>query len=630
MAIKKVNARLLSLIVGILLAYPVIGNILIVSGVAERMISWKPEKLTIQWRSAWTLVPGYFHIEDLELSSTTVRGNRFNLSIDSGSISLSLIPLITRTISIRKAHGDGVEVSYIQNPKNKKVKLPSILTEQNSSASVIQINSEQKPNPLTAQKSTKPPWTIRLTNIFASNIRKADFNEMTLEGSGQLDALTMYFVTRGGHIEISNLQVGMAVGGLSQPQDSTGILQISADLSVAKNILRENRGKNMLKFWSGMITAKGDLENLGRTYFLPNALYNFGAGGSGYLDAKVVLKDGEVIDGSRLAFQSENFQTTFLALEASGSGQIQGSVDAKTEHPVRLQVAIDDFHLTQGGQSEAYLEGKNLVASVRIPRLYLYHQELENQSQFSFDVGEGVIRDIAHYNAYIPRQSGLKFLSGTGILRGGMTLNGGTAEGSITLIGEEVSLIARDREIHTAFELSANLTEGDYGRKTYRLRDTVLRLHDTQLVTLGRKTEKDWWGEFVIGEGDLIWDQPMKIDGRMSLTMRDVEPLIAGFRDPAKKKSPLDKMLNVKNVQGQLIAHTQEDHILLDPILIDSKGLEVISRVSLSHGSANGVLFAKLRGVSANVEIIDSKVKFRGLGGRHKILQQVNMAALEH
>ncbi|MGE4646572.1 MAG: hypothetical protein AAEJ59_00765, partial [Arenicellales bacterium] len=150
MAIKKVNARLLSLIVGILLAYPVIGNILIVSGVAERMISWKPEKLTIQWRSAWTLVPGYFHIEDLELSSTTVRGNRFHLSIDTGSINLSLIPLITRTISIRKAHGDGVEVSYIQNPKNKKVKLPSILTEQNSSASVIQINSEQKPDPLTA------------------------------------------------------------------------------------------------------------------------------------------------------------------------------------------------------------------------------------------------------------------------------------------------------------------------------------------------------------------------------------------------------------------------------------------------------------------------------------------------
>ena len=55
----------------------------------------------------------------------------------------------------------------------------------------------------------------------------------------------------------------------------------------------------------------------------------------------------------------------------------------------------------------------------------------------------------------------------------------------------------------------------------------------------------------------------------------------------------------------------------------------MISRVTLSPGSVNGVLFAKLRGLSANVEIIDSKVKFRGLGGRQKVSQQVNLAALK-
>ena len=630
MALKKLNNRLLSIVGAVLLAYPVIGNILIISGAAEKLISWKPEKLTMQWQSAWTLIPGYFHVQGLELNSTTVRGNRFNLSIDSGSVNLSLVPLITRTISIRKARGEGVEVNYTQSPENKKIKLPSILAEQSSSAGVIQIDSKPKPDPLTAQNTAKPPWTIRLNNIFADNIRKAGFNEMTLPGNGKLDGLTMHFVTRGGPIEIKNLQVAMTVGDLSQPQDSTRILEISADLSVAKNILRDNRGKSMLKFWSGTITAKGNFESLGKIYFLPNALYNFGVAGTGYLDAKVILKNGEVVDGSHLAFQSENFQTTFLALEASGSGGIQASIDAKAEHPVQFDVAIDDFHLTKETQSEAYLEGKNLLTSVRVPRLYLYHQELENQSQISFDIGEGVIRDITHYNAYLPVQSGLKFLSGTGILRGGMTLNGGIAEGSITLEGEEVSLMARDREVHTGFELSANLTEGDYDRKTYRLRDTTLRLHDTQLLTRGRQTADDWWGEFVISEGNLTWDQPMKIDGRMSLSMRDVEPLIAGFRDPAKKESVLDKMLNVKNVQGQLIAYTKEDHILLDPIFIDSKGLEVISRVALSPGSANGILYAKLRGVSVNVEIIDSKVKFKGLGGRKKVLNEVNMAALEH
>ena len=630
MATPKTKVRFITAIAGIILAYPVIGNVLIFSGGAEKLINWKPQKLTIQWQSAWTLIPGYFHVQGLELNATTVRGNHFFLRVDSGSVSLSLLPLINRTVNIKKARGEGVEIRYAQSPKNKSLKLPSVLAGQSSSAGINEPDSKPKSDPSTLQNPAKPPWTLRLADVSADKIRKADFNEMTLQGNGKLDALTMSFVTKGGPVEVRKVQATMAVGDLSQPQDAAGILQIGADLSVAKNILRENRGKDMLKFWSGMITAKGNFENLGRIYFLPDALYNFGIAGAGYLDTRVVLKDGEVVDGSHLAFQSDNFQTTFLALEASGSGEIQGSVDAKARHPVQLKVTIDDFHLTQGGQSQAHLKGKHLVASVRAPRLHLHHQELEDESQFSFNIGEGVISDITHYNAYLPHQSGLKFLSGTGLLRGGMSLNGGTAEGSITLTGEEVSLMARDREVHTAFELSANLTEGDYARKTYRLQDTSLRLHDTQLVTPGRETEADWWGELVISEGHLTWDQPMKIDGRINLSMRDVEPLIAGFRNPLKKESPLDKMLNVKNVQGQLIAHTKDDHILLDPIFIDSKGLEIISRVALSHGSTNGVLYAKLRGVSANVEIIDSKVKFKGLGGREKVLQQVNMAALEH
>ena len=630
MARQNTKARFSKVIIGILLVYPVIGNILLFSGGAEKLISWKPEKLTMQWQSAWTLIPGYFQVEGLELNSTTVRGNRFGLRVDSGSVSLSLTPLINRTVNIRNAQGEGVEVRYTQSPKNKTIKLPSVLAEQNASTDLNALDSRQTPDELTAQDPAKRPWTIRLADISADNIRKATFNKMTLEGDGRLDALTMHFVTRGGPVEMSELEVAMAVGDPSQSQNSPRILQISADLSIAPNVLRENRGKDMLKFWSGAITAKGNFENLGKIYFLPDGLYNFGVFGAGYVDARLVLENGEVVDGSHLAFQSENFQTTFLNLEASGSGGIQGSVDAKAEHPVQLRVMIDDFSLAQGSQSEAHLKGNNLVASVRAPRLLLYHQELENESHFSFDIGEGVINDITHYNDYLSRESGLKFLSGTGLLRGGMSLNRGTATGSITLAGKDLSLMARDREIHTAFELSANLTEGDYDRKTYRLQDTALQLHDTQLVTSGRKTEADWWAEFLVSEGTLIWDRPMKIDGRMSITMRDVEPLIAGFRDPAKKESPLDKMLNVKNVQGELIAHTKDDHILLDPIFIDSRGLEVISRVALSPGSANGVLFAKLRGVSANVEIVDSKVKFKGLGGRRKVLQQVNMAALEH
>ena len=111
--------------------------------------------------------------------------------------------------------------------------------------------------------------------------------------------------------------------------------------------------------------------------------------------------------------------------------------------------------------------------------------------------------------------------------------------------------------------------------------------------------------------------------------MRDVEPLLAGFRDPQKKESALDKMLNVKNVKGSLITKTEGDVIVMDPIYIDSQGLELISRIEFSPQSVNGVMFGKFRKMSANVEIVDSKVKFKGFGGRDKVTKQVNLKALD-
>ena len=623
------KARILLIILGILLVYPVFGNILLLSGGAERLISWKPEKLVMRWESAWTLIPGQFWVDGLELNSTTVRGNRFSLHVDSGSVSLSLLPTINRTVNIKRARGKGIEVFYAQNPKNKKLNLPAVLVDQTSTKTSSESDSDPKPNASASLKPAKPPWDIRLSDISAENIRKVAFNEIALEGSGTLDALKMRFVTRGGLMEVNELKVMMAVGKNSASQDTNRVLEISADLSIGTNVIRENRGKDMLNFWSGAIAAKGEFEELGKIYFLPGGQYNFGIAGTGQVDAKLLLEKGELIDGSHLLFQSDHFQTTFLDFTASGSGKIQGSVEAGTANPVHLEVLLDDFGLAHGIQSEAYLEGENLTASVSAPKLYLHHQALEDKTEFSFNIGAGVINDITHYNSYLPGQSGLKFLSGTGRLHGGLSLKGDNAAGNIMLSGKDVTLSARDRELRTDFVLSANLTEGDYERKTYRLKNTSLKLKDTQLVTSQRKTEANWWGELVVSSGKLIWDQPMQIDGRMHLAMRDIELLIAGFRDPAKKESPLDKMLNVKDIHGELIAETANDQILLDPIFVESKGLEVISRVTLSPGSVNGVLFAKLRGLSANVEIIDSKVKFRGLGGRQKVSQQVNLAALK-
>ena len=111
--------------------------------------------------------------------------------------------------------------------------------------------------------------------------------------------------------------------------------------------------------------------------------------------------------------------------------------------------------------------------------------------------------------------------------------------------------------------------------------------------------------------------------------MRDVEPLLHIFRNPAKKKSKIDEFLNVKNIEGRLLAKSQEGEIRIDPLHIDSNDLEVISRFSLSRETADGILYAKFKKVSANFEIVDKKPRMVGFGGRKKILEEIDLSRLD-
>ena len=191
------------------------------------------------------------------------------------------------------------------------------------------------------------------------------------------------------------------------------------------------------------------------------------------------------------------------------------------------------------------------------------------------------------------------------------------------LTGSEVVLVIRGRKVRTDLKLVANLSDGHYGDQTYRLKDTYLRLYNTKLETALRETKDDWWAEVRVDKGKLLWRSPMDVDAQMSLAMHDVEPLIAAIRDPAKKDSVLEKALNVKNLEGVLAIETNQKNIALDPILIDGKVLKIISLLDIVPNSINGVLYAKLRGLSANFEITDNKASFKGLGGREKVLRQV-------
>ncbi|MFC1680817.1 hypothetical protein ACFL1S_03360, partial [Pseudomonadota bacterium] len=398
--------------------------------------------------------------------------------------------------------------------------------------------------------------------------------------------------------------------------------QIRADIRMAENIPKKNKGKKLLGFISGSVEVTGDANSIGFVSALLGDKYNLGVSGGGRLDMVVNVESGELVDGSRLKFNSDGFETDFLNLHAYGVGEIEGRIDKNREIPASFSIRVNDFTLNRRGVPNPYMEGADLLVELKAKRLFL-NQNMD-QPQLFVHFPDSRIRDLTDYNRFIPKQANINIVEGTGHLRGTMNLQDDGGLINLEVDGTNVIMDVSDARIGTDFRLVANLSKGSYEKKTYDLTGTYFRMENTQLVRDRDITKDGWWGEIRIDKGGIIWNEPMDIDAGMQIKMRDTEPLISLLRDAKKKKSMLDNILTVKNLTGIIGIETNADDIVLDPIQIEGDGLQIISRLDLLKKAINGVLYVKLHGIAANFEIVESKAKFKGLGGRKKVKKKVD------
>ncbi|MCP4653795.1 MAG: hypothetical protein GY856_00100, partial [bacterium] len=81
---KKPRSRLRRVLVVLLLldgVYCAAGSGLLSSGLVEKWLNRRPEKMTISWAWAWTPVPAVFVVHDLELSGQNPR-RQWALAVD--------------------------------------------------------------------------------------------------------------------------------------------------------------------------------------------------------------------------------------------------------------------------------------------------------------------------------------------------------------------------------------------------------------------------------------------------------------------------------------------------------------------------------------------------------------------
>ena len=172
--------RVIFIVVAIEIAYLAIFNIALNIPLTQDLINRiKPDKFAVNWDSAWTLYPFRVHASGVAANGQA-RSQQWQLKSPQASASISLLPLIYKTVSLNNLQAS--DVSYFQRPRPKEGKDYSAVRQYFPPIDGREL--EVDPPRLPPLKTGKKGWTIELQDMFASGHHKLWLYQLQTSFSG--------------------------------------------------------------------------------------------------------------------------------------------------------------------------------------------------------------------------------------------------------------------------------------------------------------------------------------------------------------------------------------------------------------------------------------------------------------
>jgi hypothetical protein len=299
--VRTWGKRLIAGALGLAALYLLAANLFLLPGVGPGLISRRPERFRIGWRSAWSVWPGEVRFTGLELRGHQPRV-RWWITAEEGTARIDLPALLRREVRVEHLRAWGVR-----------------------------SQTDRLPRPETTEPVPPPrrgPWTVRLEQVELSGVRTLGYGPLQLEGDGRIAGSLRIVMRR--EVELGATVLTMPHGRLrldgAHGADIARETNVRAELRLGPYSPRQHRGIARFDFLTGRLTADGKVLTTVETprgaspsevpavlqRFLgmkgaaagdaPRGVSTVGDVGLGALAVDLRLEQGRLVRGSRLRF----------------------------------------------------------------------------------------------------------------------------------------------------------------------------------------------------------------------------------------------------------------------------------------------------------------------------------------
>ena len=594
--------RLVALaLLGIWVVYLAAANIFLATGVGPGAINRKPEKLLVEWRRAWSVVPGVVHVRDLRIRAQN-RVVQWDASIDRARVPIAVHRLLTKGFRTTGASGSGVTFKMRRRLDTREGGGHTELAGRGPDISGLSNPPASPPEEIYQAPENPVPWTLELRSLEMAEVREVWIDSARLRGSGDLSA--DFELTIREQLELSHGRLSFAGAELELAGDAVAdAVDLDLDLTLAPLSPQRDSGKRALRFLSGVITAHADITSLSALDSLFGAADWLTTRASGRLDAKAVIELGELRPQTRLGVDAHDFTVGFAGNQVTGRGTVVAVV-AGSEPQFEAVIELDDVALQRVGAERPHASGAHFRYVGTSGRLQISDQPLADLESL-LELERARIDDLSVYNDYLLSTDSVDLAGGPAFLSGRLeaSASDGSASGELTL--ETDSLRARAGAVRMAGKMSlqARLRNARLNERRYDLSGSVLRLSNVRVWEHDRE-RSGWWARVELGRAELVQKARPTLSAELAASMRDSGPIVALVAERKRFLKLVDGLLTVEDVVAKGRLASRADSMSVTGIDVTGGKLEVLGDLELTKSRRDGLLFLRFGMLSAAVEMV--------------------------
>jgi len=548
-------------------------NIVLNSGLLPPLVAPNPERTTMSWERAWTVVPGLFHASGFKLRSHT-RGILWNLTVDEGHVLVNLFALPFRCFQAVSARASGIDWEL-------------------GEADTVLPRKQKK----------KPGFRILIHRAKASGIRSLTLNGMTLEGpiraGGGVDTRARGpLKVRKAWLEVENTTLRFGEDVLASELD------LEARASIDRHVPRDDPEKGLLPFLVARAEVKGQIADLSILNELLKGTRSVSfSGGSGEVDADIRLDRGIIEPESRLVTERATYTVDYLTYRATGTGRITLLSAADRSIQEKLRFELETYNLAMVEEETPYLSGTDLLLSLRGEGgMHLVGER--PPLDVVIDMPESEVKDMTVYNHNLPPKTGIQILSGSGTLTAHLELleRSGGGGGEMELRADGIVVDMKGREIVGDLAVSSRAQIIDYEegivdpsgtRVEFRNAGVFVDDPESEPDTEDVEDEADWWGMVEIPAGQVIVKKPVSMQADFTIEADNAGPVFALFAKTQKQADKLDRKLKTEDLTGSGRVDLGEGRVAITDLEVEGGKARILADLCFQEGGVFGLVHAK-------------------------------------